>query len=183
MKKNLLTLFLMGITVVSFAQEADNEDTTTTTRKHEFRIDALEGLIVPALDVSYEYIISKYSGFGVSGFVGFDDEQTDDYQKWSITPYYRQYFFNKQDYGAKGFFAEGVLQVGSGTETVYFSDSNSNVENDWTKFGIGFAIGQKWVSRNGFVVELSVGGGRYFGSDDEGPGGFFRGGASVGYRF
>lgn len=58
------------------------------------------------------------------------------------------------------------------------------VSEDWNKVGIGFAIGQKWVSRNGFVFELSVGGGRYLGSDDdEAPEGFFRGGVSVGYRF
>ncbi len=182
MKKKFLTLFLMGFATIAMAQET-NDENTDTTPKHEFRIDALEGLIVPAVDISYEYIISKFSGAGVSAFYGFEDEQGDDYHEWAITPYYRQYFFNKQDYGARGFFAEGSLQVAGGTDTIEFFDPQRTVEEDWTKFGIGFAIGQKWVSKNGFVVELSIGGGRYFGSEDAGPGGFFRGGASVGYRF
>ncbi|MDC8006344.1 DUF3575 domain-containing protein [Aureisphaera galaxeae] len=182
MKKKILTLFLMGMTAFAMAQETETYHLDSDP-KHEFRIDALEGLIVPAIDVSYEYIISKFSGAGVSAFFGFQDEDTDGYQEWAVTPYYRQYFFNRQDYGAKGFFAEGLLQVGGGTDTLYLFEPERVVEEDWTKFGIGFAIGQKWVSRNGFVVELSIGGGRYFGDDDAGPEGFFRGGASVGYRF
>ncbi|GAB5400389.1 MAG: hypothetical protein Aureis2KO_19740 [Aureisphaera sp.] len=182
MKKTFLALLFMGFTAVSMGQESDNDTRSSSDPKHEFRLDALEGLIVPAVDISYEYIISKYSGAGISAFIGLEDD-ADDYQSWAITPYYRQYFFNKQDYGARGFFAEGVLQAGGGSDLQYLFDEDVNVEEDWTKFGIGFAIGQKWVSRNGFVVELSVGGGRYFGGDDVGPEGFFRGGASVGYRF
>ena len=126
----------------------------------------------------------------------FDDYGS--YQKFAFTPYYRQYFFNKKEYGARGLFAEGLLQLATG-EALYgdfhqgndigfiddegadiiFPDTNGN----WTNFGIGFALGQKWVSANGFILELSVGGGRYFGGKEGSPEGFFRGGVLVGYRF
>ncbi|MCH9660904.1 MAG: DUF3575 domain-containing protein [Bacteroidetes bacterium] len=184
MKKTLLALFL-GMSAIALAQEKSQEqEESPISHRHELRIDALEGLIVPAIDVSYEYIISKYSGVGISTYVSLDSD-TNNYQKFAITPYYRQYFFSKEDFGAKGFFAEGLLQLGMGDDDEYFyiDDTNNGVtESNWTKFGIGFAVGQKWVSKNGFIVELNLGGGRYFG-EDAGPEGFFRGGASIGYRF
>jgi len=40
------------------------------------------------------------------------------------------------------------------------------------------------VSNNGFVFEISAGGGRYFlNNDNVGPEAFFRGGVLAGYRF
>lgn len=142
----------------------------------------MEGLIVPALDISYEYVISRYSGAGANIHFSLSDE-LDFEQNFAFTPYYRQYFFNKKDYGARGFFAEGSLQYATGEQTVFNSDTNSQSSEDWSQFGIGFAIGQKWVSRNGFVIELLLGGGRYLSDDDFAPEAFFRGGISVGYRF
>ena len=173
----ILVLCLVVSTSVTIAQEA------TTLKKHEFRIDAAEGIIVPAIDIGYEYLIDKNSGFGVSAYYNLDDNPSDDFQVWAVTPFYRQYFFSKEDYGAKGFFVEGSLRLAAGDELNFNTTSNTVQEDAWTKFGVGFAIGKKWVSKNGFVAELSVGGGRFFGDDDQGPGGFFRGGISVGYRF
>ena len=61
-----------------------------------------------------------------------------------------------------------------------------------TAFGAGFALGYKWASNNGFVIEPSVGVGRnlidtsedddayaYYDAIDF----YFRGGIQVGYRF
>lgn len=199
MKKILLTLFL-GASAIGFTQET--ESTTTEgiqDRKHEIRLDVTDALIVSTIELNYEYVISKFSGVGASVSVRL--EESDDfgsYQNFAFTPYYRQYFFNKKEYGARGLFAEGLLQVASGEELygdyyegndigfpdnegadIIFPDSDRN----WTNFGIGFALGQKWVSKNGFILELSVGGGRYFGGKENSPEGFFRGGVLVGYRF
>lgn len=187
MKKKLVVLLLGVCSFAGFAQEEQQEEErgikSLEGRKHEIRVDAAEALIIPALDVSYEYVISKYSGAGISVFIGFGNETADDYQKFAITPFYRQYFFNKQDYGARGFYAEGSLQYGSGGSNSGDFILNNFDNDDWSRFGIGFALGQKWVSRNGFIVDFSLGLGRYFGSDDVGPDVFFRGGVNVGYRF
>jgi len=185
MKFRFSLLTIIMVTTTFFAQEeSETSVIDPLDKRHELRIDALEGLLVPAIDISYEYIISRRSGFGASAFVALTD-LSGDYQQWAIAPYYRQYFFTKEEYGGKGFFAEGLLQVGGGSyeDYLYYEDGGFDpIEDDWTKFGIGVSFGQKWINKNGFVVELSLGGGRYFGNDT-GPEAFFRGGASVGYRF
>lgn len=183
MKKSIFTLSLfLFVTLFTIAQEVNNtsEYEMLYQKKHELRIDALEGLIVPAIDISYEYVINKYSGVGASIFMNVSSEP-EDYQKFAISPYYRQYFFNKKDFGARGFYGEGVLQFAGGSEN-FFNENGNVIDEEWSSFGVGFAIGQKWVSENGFVIDISLGGGRYFGND-LGPEGFFRGGVTVGYRF
>ena len=199
MKKLLLPLCI-GVMTTCWSQ--DPETTTAETileRKHEFRLDVTEALGLSTIEVNYEYIISKFSGVGAALSLRLDN--SDDLgtnQKFAFTPYYRQYFFNKKDYGARGLFAEGLLQVANGEELYidYYEGNDPGFPNDegadiifpernrnWTNFGIGFALGQKWVSENGFLLELSVGAGRYFGGKDYSPEGFFRGGVLVGYRF
>lgn len=184
--KKYLTFIFLGISFIAISQDLpEQEDIDLDKKSHEIRIDAIEGLIVPAIDLSYEYLISKYSGAGISVFFNLSSE-VESYQNFAITPYYRQYFFNKKDFGARGFFGEGILQYASGKDFDYINfqdDTFEEVEETWTAFGIGFAIGQKWVSNNGFVLEISVGGGRNLGNTDIAPEGFFRGGIAVGYRF
>lgn len=185
MKKSLFILFI-GLAAMAMGQETETTELNKIDSKHEVRVDVLESLIAPAIDVSYEYVISKFSGAGISAFVALDDD-IGDYQNFAITPYYRQYFFNKKEYGARGFFAEGVVQFAAGDTGDYFYDDITgnyiSEDRNWNAFGIGFAIGQKWVSKNGFVAEISAGGGRNFASEDFVPEAFFRGGISFGYRF
>lgn len=188
MKKKLALLLLCGITATTMAQnQEEKKSKNIQTAKHELRLDAIEALAVPALDISYEYVLSQYSGLGVTAWVGFDsdDDGFDSSQQFAITPYFRQYFFNKKEYGARGFYAEGLLQFATGEERGIYveGDFQENLTENWTNFGIGFALGQKWVSNNGFVLDLSIGAGRYLGSNDIGPEAFFRGGIGVGYRF
>jgi len=183
----LIAALLFSFTGIAQEDEEPVNLTAINSKKHEIRLDALEGLAVPALDISYEYVLSKYSGLGASINITLDSDDGID-QNFTFTPYFRQYFFNKKDYGARGFFAEGLLQYGTGEESSFLdiADINGNpvtTNEDWSQFGIGFAIGQKWVSRNGFVLEISAGAGRYLGGDDFAPDAFFRGGVSVGYRF
>lgn len=179
----LLTLFL-GMSTIGFAQETETTDQPFTNQKHEIRLDVTDALIVSTLELNYEYIISKFSGLGASVSVRLDEyDDYGSYQKFAFTPYYRQYFFNKKEYGARGLFAEGLLQVASGEELYGDDIGFANNDGDWTNFGVGFALGQKWVSKNGFILEISAGGGRYFGGKDGSPEAFFRGGVLVGYRF
>jgi hypothetical protein len=186
MKKILLTLCL-GASAIGLTQETETTDNLPPSQKHEIRIDAFEVLAINTIEFNYEYILSKYTGIGAAISFGWDEgSDFENYQNFAFTPYFRQYFFNKKDYGARGLFAEGMLQVASGERWYedFFEDGNSNTtSNNWTNFGIGFALGQKWVSRNGFVLEISIGGGRYIGNADASPEGFIRGGILVGYRF
>ena len=59
--KKITTILCLAMSAMTFAQE-DTDDQPVNlneinNKKHEFRIDALEGLIVPALDIS----MSMYS--------------------------------------------------------------------------------------------------------------------------
>lgn len=187
-----LVIFALFISSTVFAQDEQSEEepvnlNSINDKKHEFRIDALEAILIPAVDLSYEYVLSRYSGVGVSASLNLSNENSDGFHDFAITPYYRQYFFNKKEYGARGFYAEGLMRYATGVEgdfVIFVNGTEFRNEGDeWSLFGIGFAVGQKWVSRNGFVFDLSGGVGRYFGASDNEPEFFFRGGFNVGYRF
>jgi hypothetical protein len=193
MKKLLMTaLVAMSLFGTAFAQVDEPEANPVLEKKHELRLDAAEALLVPTLEFNYEYVISKYSGAGAALSVNLSNDIDFEYgQKFAFTPFYRQYFLNKKEYGARGLFVEGMLQAAAGESNIYYyeyddvngTDLSYSEEDNWFNVGAGLAIGQKWVSNNGFVFELSAGGGRYFSGGDNVPDAFFRGGVSVGYRF
>lgn len=145
-------------------------------RKHEIKVDGIKLIAGTILEGTYEFVRNKNSGYGVSLLVNLDSGN-DYLEDFSITPFYRGYFFNKQDYGAKGFFVEGFGKYVTGDEE-FFSSEDEN----YSDFSLGMSVGQKWVNSNGLVVELLVGVSRTLGGD-RGHDGYFRGGVFVGYRF
>jgi hypothetical protein len=186
MKKTFLSVLCL-ITLAVHAQEQASENASKLNSKHELRLDGLEALAIPNLEINYEYVISKYAGAGAAISVSLGGDDFNEYQKFAFTPYYRQYFLNKKEYGARGLFVEGLLQVATGEDyNDYYHDLPGGYgpmdQGSWFNVGPGLAIGQKWVNHNGFVFELSAGGGRYL-IDTHGPLGYFRGGVLVGYRF
>ena len=188
MQKKLLLLLFCASSVAMLAQDNEEEEKgikNIDDRKHELRIDAFEGLAAEVIDISYEYVLGKYSGVGMSVLIGFEREEFNRYTSLQLTPFYRQYFFNKKEYGARGFYAEGVFNYARGRDPVdIFLDGIliATERNNWSRFGVGFALGQKWISKNGFIVDVSIGAGRNFGPDDN-INSFFRGGVNIGYRF
>jgi hypothetical protein len=189
--KKILCILFMGTSLLGFSQESENFDAGPQGR-HEIRLDALEALGFSTIEFNYEYVISKYSGAGAAISFNLNDESLENYgQNFAFTPYYRQYFLNKKEYGARGLFVEGALQFAGGNNENYFYDYNpltdtfteTTTNDNWFEAGVGLAIGQKWVSNNGFTFEISAGGGRYLLNDDAAPEGYFRGGILIGYRF
>ncbi|WP_108807588.1 hypothetical protein [Aquimarina spinulae] len=176
--KKLFTIILLFIFCKSQAQE---DNIVNNQNKHEFRLDAFEALVIPNLEINYEYVIGKYSGTGLAVSISLDDDFRE-YQAFAIEPYYRQYFLNKKDFGARGLFVEGVLRFAGGENDIFNASNNSVQHENWIDMGIGLVIGQKWVSKNGFVFEISLGGGRYLLNQSDVVG-FARGGILIGYRF
>ncbi len=172
--KKILTVILV-IVCYQVQAQVQEDGIVENQNKHEFRIDAVEALAVPTIEINYEYVISKYSGAGIALGVNFDDVAD---TRFTIEPFYRQYFLNKKDYGARGFFVEGLLRFAGGENLIV----NTTRREDWTDLGIGVVLGQKWVSDNGFVFEISLGAGRYLLNENSNKG-FVRGGILVGYRF
>ena len=195
--KNLLFIYLSLL--FSFgAYSQDDEQTDSQKRiakfavakRNEVGIDVISAIAIPALNPRYEYILGRYSGVGIDVFVSLDDsDELDDYseyEKFSLTPYYRQYFFSKEDYGAKGFYAEGFLKFFTFEEVTFSSIDDTGSEESFFETSIGAGIGWKWISQSGFLVDLGFGVGRNLGlpsEDNVGQEVQVRGGLNFGWRF
>lgn len=196
----VVTAFLMIAT--AFAQEKEPLEETDSqkrlnkfneVKKHEVSLDVVAAIAGLGINPRYEYVLGRYSGVGVDLNIGIldDDDSFDYYETFSITPYYRQYFFSKEDYGAKGFYGEGFAKVFTFEDTYYnadFSGSGSNVTESYTEAALGVGIGWKWVSDSGFLIDIGFGIGRNLGLADEPEGNYLpevtgRGGVNFGWRF
>ncbi|NKI30394.1 hypothetical protein [Croceivirga thetidis] len=190
-----ISIFVFFLSLSAICQEDEPTDsqkriaTFSIDKRNELSLDVLSAIAIPALNPRYEYILGRYSGVGVDLFVTLDGGELDDYselESFSITPYYRQYFFSKEDYGAKGFYAEGFVKFFTFKEFVFEDfDSNFN-EESYFDTSIGAGIGWKWISQSGFLVDLGIGVGRNLGLPSEefvGEEVQLRGGLNFGWRF
>ncbi|MCD8404181.1 hypothetical protein LNI90_03695 [Tenacibaculum dicentrarchi] len=189
--KKIIYLFLLTVSFTAFAQMQEKKEKIAPA-KNEFKIDAFDLAFMRAFDFSYERVDNQNMGYGVSLLLNFQDDDLY-YEKFAVTPFFRMYFFNKQDYGARGFFAEVYTKFASGEnpedyyEPVYdnnnYSSTYKEYYHDFFDVSFGMGLGWKWVNKNGFSVEASLGGGRYLGFDKHSPEFSGRGGVSFGYRF
>ncbi len=162
----------------AFSQNQENID-NRLENDNELRLDGIKLIAGTILEGTYEYVGNKNSGMGISLLVNLDSDN--EYpENFSLSPFYRMYFFNRQDYGAKGFFVEGFGKLATGEETTMFDDFND--KENYTDFSLGMSLGKKWVNSNGFVFEILVGVSRSLGGNP-GREAYFRGGLFVGYRF
>ena len=176
-KKQLVLILL----IISFIAKAQNKTDANETesqksmtelskkKRHSLSLDVIAGLVFPAFNPRYEYVLNKHSGIGADLNINFDDENGSQIlEKFSFSPYYRQYFFSKEDYGAKGFYGEGFLKFYTyENETYFFGDSiNTNTEA-YFETALGIGIGWKWVSNSGFFIDINGGLGRNLGFADD----------------
>jgi hypothetical protein len=174
MKNSIIILLL--IPLFSFSQEkvqkvevvksgTQIEEFTSSLGKNEIRVDFLDLLAVPALTIAYEKSNNSNSGFGATLFINLDDGNSLLDDPIILTPYYRFYFLQTEDFGGNGIFAEIFTQLSS------------------SKIAPGFAIGKKWINRKGFTLELLAGVGRNLSSDGDNDEAVARLGVSIGKRF
>lgn len=193
MKRQLLLAMLLTPWFVfkAFGQEADNIDNsivaTEEAAQTELRINALTLLIGPALDISYEHVLSNSSGLGGSLLLNFGGDNYGS-QKFALSPFYRFYFFDQKDYGARGLFVEGFSSlaiVEPYTEWVELRDGSYMEQDQGNQFqwSVGFAAGRKWINQKGFSFEIFLGVGRYLLSTETTDEVHPRIGASFGKRF
>jgi hypothetical protein len=139
-------------------------------KRHSLSLVVIAGLVFPAFNPRYEYILNKYSGIGADLNINFDDENGSQILEiFSFSPYYRQYFFSKEDYGAKGFYGEGFLKFYTyeNETNFFFGDAiNTNTET-YFETALGVGIGWKWISNSGFLIDINGGLGRNLGFTDD----------------
>lgn len=192
MKRQLLLAMLLTPWFVfqAFGQESDNIDNSAATEevsKTELRINALTLLVGPALDISYEHVLSNSSGLGGSLLLNFGGDNYGS-QKFALSPFYRFYFFDQKDYGARGLFVEGFSSlaiVEPYAEWVELRDGSYMEQDQGNQFqwSVGFAAGRKWINQKGFSFEIFLGVGRYLLSTETTDEVHPRIGASFGKRF
>lgn len=177
MKNTLLIILICIFTGFhTIAQESSSTDDDISENVWELKANALY-LIVGAFELSAERSLNGESALGLTVFLPYDSDVKRDIQYY-ISPYYRLYFGNKQ---TAGFFLEGFAMLNSTDRDVFFDDDEDDFVTD---LALGIGLGGKWLTKSGFIGEISFGVGRNLfnneGSDLE----FIaKGGISVGYRF
>jgi hypothetical protein len=191
--KNLFLIFFFSISLYSFSQEIQQvevikseiqiEKLTELIGQNEIKIDFLDFIIFPALTVGYEKNRDSSTAFGATMFINFNGELGDEWNdKFAITPYYRFYFLESQDYGGYGIFAEIFTKF----STAKIKNYSNLKSKSYTDISPGLAVGRKWINRKGFTFELMFGVGRNLLYDEDIIGmntATLRSGVSIGKRF
>ncbi len=124
-----------------------------TPAKNEVSLNLPIAIFAAFPEISYERILSEDMGVGLSGAVAADGTFID--MKFMLTPYLRWYFSGSSEserkYGA-GFFVEANTSIFT---------SKKHVVNE-TGFGLGLALGWKFVSSGNWTGQIYVGAGRNF---------------------
>ena len=137
--------------------------------ENELRINALSLLAVNDINIFYERILNRSSSYGLSMFInGGDDVGGITDREFAINPYYRFYFYNTKEYGARGFFVEGF-------------GSFASLKSESLQVSLGMTIGRKLVNTNGFSFELYLGLSRYLTESNNGV--YIPVGIAIGKRF
>lgn len=156
---------------------------------NEIKINLLMSVLALP-EITYERLLEDNMGVGISVAVNVDNNNDafDERYKLLIVPHYRLYFGSKK---ASGFFIEGNAAVVTNSYSYYQNTYNSGATNvnqsdmgkrTTTSFGLGAAVGGKFLTRNGFLGEVYGGVGRLFGKNRVGDA-YPRVGISIGKRF
>ena len=172
----------------------------------EIKLDVIDFLTQPALNIGYEIINDSYSSYGAEVFLNFNDNNLSRSwsEKFSLNPFYRFYFLNKTDFGGEGYFAEVFIKFANieYDRNIYFYDPMPNEPYSTTEeikawdIAPGVGVGRKWVNKKGWTFEYMLGFGRYLFASSQNdnpdsnyevenyrPEATFKGGISIGKRF
>tara|TARA_B100000795_G_scaffold28799_1_gene19036 strand:+ start:6409 stop:6906 length:498 start_codon:yes stop_codon:yes gene_type:complete len=165
MKKSILILTLLFSTII-FSQQ-------------EIKLNMGNALVLKTIDISYEYYLKEDTSIGLSGLFNFEKKTSDfRYNEESmITPYLRHYFTSDQNWNL---FGEGFFGVNTG-----YKKTEIGGIIDYKRYSdsaLGIAVGSKYLSESGFVVDVYGGVGRNLFSANS-PVLALRLGINVGWRF
>ncbi|WP_037324406.1 hypothetical protein [Salinimicrobium terrae] len=144
------------------------------TLKSEVHLNVLNLLVFGALDVGYERLINDHTSAGVEIFSkvfnknkGEDTDLSKIYAKdFSITGKLK--YFPQENKTAWGYYAQvfGMFSNGSNEVNMEFPNSETGVpeekevDMEYTDLAFGIGVGSKWVSKQGFLADVSFGIGR-----------------------
>ncbi len=169
---------LLLISLRGNSQESSSD--VRLNQHHEITVNTLTLSISQWADFSYEYLIDERSSLGMDLQFGFGQTDPSEKQRvFSFTPNYRRYF--SESY-ASGYFAEFFGVIYNQKETLLNSDGS--IVKQEIDFSLGMSLGQKWVFKKGFILEIFLGVGTVV-LDRQGHFSNVTGrtGISLGYRF
>lgn len=165
MKKTLL-LFGLLISSLTYSQQ-------------EIKLDIADALVIKSLEFSYENYLSKENSFGISALFNVEKQNKDFRynENLMITPYFRHYFSTDEVWNV---FGEAFIGVNSGKKE---SIKDSGIYDvNYTDGALGIAIGTKYISSSGLIIDVHVGAGRNLFLSNS-PTIVPRVGVNVGWRF
>ncbi|WP_405206764.1 hypothetical protein [Aquimarina sp. LLG6339-5] len=195
MKQISIIVIILFSFQVSFAQD-QTDLLKRDIKKNEVSINPLNLIAFGALDIGYERVLNNNSTLGFDLFYSLVDRDNDEdfistddiFDKEIAFTTSFKYFFGSRI--ARGFYVEGFGMLSSGEHEEYIEVfdnqgnfiSASDVEQEYTDFAIGFAVGGKFVTRNGFFIDIGFGIGRNLFSNKS-PDIIVRPNLYLGYRF
>ena len=176
MKRLLLSLTLL--LAAAGTLKAQETDFSNEFRRNEIKLN-LAGVFYPAIELQYDYILRQDMSVGADLSLSLGNAFPIAFQ---VTPNYRWFFggntSSAQKFGA-GFFIEANLSVLSYRQEMYM-DGQSTLQTE-TGFGLGAAVGWKYLSTGNWVGEIFFGAGKNFLGDTFPV--YPRAGLMIGYRF
>ncbi len=142
-----------------------------TPRKNEVSLNLPIAIFASFPEISYERVMAEDMGIGLSAAFALDEDFID--MKFMAIPYIRWYFGGSSESAqryAAGFFVEANSAVFSAKE----------YEKTETGFGLGLAVGWKFVTKGNWIGQIYGGAGRNFA---DGPNVYPRFGITIGKRF
>lgn len=164
--------------------------------KNEVGVNVLNVLLFGALDVSYERLLSNHSSLAFEMFSkvfnkneGEDVDLSKAYAKdFSLTTKFK--YFLDEEKAARGLYAEAFGMFSNGMNERKVTRQNPTtgateeveVDLEFTDFALGIGVGGKFVSKQGFLIDVSFGLGRNLFHRDS-PDIVIMPAISAGYRF
>ena len=113
----------------------------------EISIDLADALVMKTLELNYEHYLSDQYSVGLATLFNFKTSGFRYHEDFMLTPYFRYYFSNSQNWD---YFGEVNLGINSG--------ERRNIS--YTDGALGIAAGAKFISDGGFVLSALAGIGR-----------------------
>jgi hypothetical protein len=147
--------------------------------QQEIKLNIANSLVMRSLGVSYEKQLSIENSFGISMLFNLVEQEKDFRynENMMITPYFRHYFSAELQWN---FFGEVFVGINSGKKETVENSNNFNLE--YTDAALGIAVGAKYTSKGGLIIDIYGGIGRNLFLSDS-PVLVPRGGLNIGWKF
>jgi hypothetical protein len=147
--------------------------------QQEIKLNIANSLVMRSLGVSYEKQLSIENSFGISMLFNLVEQEKDFRynENMMITPYFRHYFSAELQWN---FFGEVFVGINSGKKETVENSNNFNLE--YTDAALGIAVGTKYTSKGGLIIDIYGGIGRNLFLSDS-PVLVPRGGLNIGWKF